>query len=73
MNELMQDILDAIRNAQQTNTPNATEEASSPSNAKALSDKELERIIRKHNRNLKNNEEHFAKKKLFPYYFACKK
>lgn len=72
MNELMQDILDAIRNAQQTNTPNATEEASSPSNAKALSDKELERIIRKHNRNLKNNEEHFAKKKLFPYYLHVK-
>lgn len=72
MNELMQDILDAIRNAQQTNTPNATEEASSPSNAKALSDKELERIIRKHNRNLKNNEKHFAKKKLFPYYLHVK-
>ena len=72
MNELMQDILDAIRNEQQTNTPNATEEASSPSNAKALSDKELERIIRKHNRNLKNNEEHFAKKKLFPYYLHVK-
>lgn len=72
MNELMQDILDAIRNAQQTNAPNATEEASSPSNAKALSDKELERIIRKHNRNLKNNEEHFAKKKLFPYYLHVK-
>lgn len=72
MNELMQDILDAIRNAQQTNAPNATEEASSPSNAKTLSDKELERIIRKHNRNLKNNEEHFAKKKLFPYYLHVK-
>lgn len=72
MNELMQDILDAIRNAQQTNASNATEEALSSSNAKALSDKELERIIRKHNRNLKNNEEHFAKKKLFPYYLHVK-
>ena len=72
MNELMQDILDAIRNAQQTNAPNVTEEALSSSNAKALSDKELERIIRKHNRNLKNNEEHFAKKKLFPYYLHVK-
>ena len=82
MNELIQDILNAIREAAQNpqnlpNAPSTTEPTADNAKqnaqpSKPLSDKELERIIRKHNRNLKNNEEHFAKKKLFPYYLHVK-
>lgn len=91
MNELMQDILNAIRKTAQNsaaqedvaqsqqnlqnnqNNQDAQNADKQSANAsKPLSDKELERIIRKHNRNLKNNEEHFAKKKLFPYYLYVK-
>ncbi len=80
MDKLIQDILDASRVALKKREEEYKAKASAQDDkkritadeTKLLSDKELERIIRKHNRNLKNNEDHFAKKKLFPYYLYVK-
>ena len=80
MDKLIQDILDASRVALKKREEEYKAKASAQDvkkritadETKLLSDKELERIIRKHNRNLKNNEDHFAKKKLFPYYLYVK-
>ena len=80
MDKLIQDILDASRVALKKREEEYKAKASAQDGkeritadeTKLLSDKELERIIRKHNRNLKNNEDHFAKKKLFPYYLYVK-
>lgn len=80
MDKLIQDILDASRVALKKReaeyeakvSAQDTKKRITADETKLFSDKELERIIRKHNRNLKNNEDHFAKKKLFPYYLHVK-
>ncbi|MGN0301653.1 MAG: elongator complex protein 3 [Anaerotardibacter sp.] len=42
-------------------------------NESILEPKQLEKILRKHNRNIKDNNDHYSKKKLLPYYLKVKK
>ena len=71
MEELFRDILDALRHG--TACPHDSDGPThdDPSNTPLAPD-ELERIIRFHNRSIRDNAQHFSKKKVLDYYFAVK-
>lgn len=71
MEELFLDILDALRHGSAGSHDSDVPAHDDPSNTPLAPD-ELERIIRFHNRSIRDNAQHFSKKKVLDYYFTVK-
>ena len=81
MEELLLEIIDTLRNADAREASGAAKSAADaacssrsaePAPAAALSPDALETIIRRHNRSIRDNAQHFSKKKVLDFYFTVK-